>query len=301
MSKRAPLWRIVFLVFPCFFVTHGFCEKIDRIAAIVNGDIITEEELGLFTRMAAMDESLQGGASAPAELRKRLLDQMIEDRLLLQEAKRLELKPDEKILDERLGAIKERAGSEAAFEHALKEQGITLAELKEKLKNQFLIYLVIQNEVRNKILVNPKDVTDYFEKNRELFVVPESASVDSIFVEDESALADVERRLEGGEDFETVSSVLSKKSNLGVVLRGQLKKELEDAVFGLQPGERSRPVPVDGGYFIFRLKEKTPPSQQPLDAVREKIRSELDRTKMQVRLKEWVESLKDKAYISIRE
>lgn len=301
MRKRTFLLGILFWAFHCFLVSSGFCEKMDRIAAVVNSDIITEEELGMFLKMAGMDEGLGLGATAPEELRKRLLDQMIEDRLLLQEAKRLELKPDEKILEERLNDIKEKAGSEAAFEHALKEQGITLSELREKLKNQFLIYLVVQNEVKSKILVNPKEVTDYFEKNSGLFVVPESASVDSIFLEDASALEDAQRRLEGGAEFNEVGAALSKKSNLGRVLRGQLKKELEDAIFGLQPGERSHPVAVDGGYFIFLLREQTPPSLQSIDDVRDRIRSELEKTKTHVMLKEWVESLKDKAYISIRE
>jgi parvulin-like peptidyl-prolyl isomerase len=276
-------------------------EKTDRIVAIVNGDIITADELDLFVKMSAMDE--QGGTKSvdPKELRKQLLDRMIEDRLILQEAKRTQLKIDEGILEERIQGIKEKAGSELAFEQALKSQGVTLTELRQKLKNQLMIYSLIQKEVRSKVHISPKELTDYYEQNQDRFVVPETAVVDSIFVKDKEALKEVQAELDRGKDFSEVSGAFSQKSNLGSVARGQLKKDLEDVIFSLDIGKRSEPIPVEDGYYIFFLKEKHLASRSSIDEVKDKINRELEDVKMEKLLKEWLEELKDKAYISIRE
>jgi parvulin-like peptidyl-prolyl isomerase len=297
--------RKIFLV--CLFAT--FCchpcfaslEKMDKIVAVVNGDIVTEAELDIFMKMAVMDQDHDLKIDDPKELKKQSLDRLIEDRLILQEAKNKQLKVDDSQIEDRIRDIKRRAGSELAFEEALKNQGITLSDLRERLKNQFLIYSLIQKEVRNKAQVSPKEVTEYFEQHASDFVTPENVVVDSIFVEDKNDLEKVETELGTGKDFNEVARSYSKKSSLGNVTRGQLKKNLEDVIFSLDVGQCSKPVEVEGGYYLFSIKEKLAPSKKTIDEVKDKIAVDLENAKGEKILKEWIEGLKDKAYISIRE
>lgn len=301
MIRKKRIFCMIFLllVFLCG-LKGAWAETMNQIVAIVNGDIVTEEEVDLFIRMGGAEEAFGDLKMSPEELRKKLLDRMIEDRLILQEAKRLGIKPDEKVVDDRIRDIKTRAGSAEAFEQALKSQGLNLTELKEKLRNQYLIISVVQKEVKSKVTVSPKEVTDYFQQHSDQFQTTESVVVDSIFVEDKESLNAVLAAFKEGKNFDEVAGAFSKKSSLGSVARGQLKKELEDVIFSLNVGERSAPVSVEGGFTIFLAKEKLAPSQHQIDEVKDKISWEIESAKTERLLKEWIESLKDKAYISIR-
>ncbi len=298
--------RILFFILILFSILSipffGFCaEKLDKIAAIVNGDVITEEEISMFMRMTDIAENSGLSVDDPKKLRSQILGRMIEDRLILQESLASGFRPDEKVIDDRIREIKERAGSDLAFEMALKQQGYSLSELRKKLTNQLLIYMAIQKEVKSKVLVSPSEVTEYYNSHQDRFISPESVVVNSIFVSDKELLDKVVELLSDGKDFKEVSKEYSQRSNLGTIARGQLKKDLEDIIFSLEPGVVSKPVSVEGGWYILLVKDKHPASRRSLADVKGIISLEIEDQKTQKKLKEWLERLKDKAYISIRE
>lgn len=280
---------------------RAHAERIDKIIAVVNEDVITEDELKLFVKMLGADEREAYAKINAADLKKMLLDRLIEDRLIIQEAKRLKMAPDEKMIQARMDEIQAKAGGQAEFQAALKAEGITFSELREKLANQLLVYLVIEKEVKSKVNVSPKDVTDYFEKHRDAFAVPETRDVDSIFVKDQALLQRVLEELRQGKSFLDVARAFSEKSNIGEVRRGQLKKDLEDFLFGLNIGQCSRPFATEDGFYIFLAKADRPSSVKPLNDVKDVITAELEKAQTEKVLKEWLLTLKQKAYISIRE
>jgi peptidyl-prolyl cis-trans isomerase SurA len=298
--KRNMVW-ILFLI--CVFSEFcpAFAEKIEKIVAIVNGDIITDEELSMFIKMEFAGEQKGADQKKIVEFRNDLLNRMIEDRLILQEAKRQQLKADDSMVEDRIREIKFRAGSELAFEMALKSQGISINELREKLRNQLLIYSLVQKEVKYKVVVSPKEITDYFQSHEVQFLTPETVVVDSIFVKDKDALAKAQAELSTGADFFQVAKKYSEKSNLGEVRRGQFKKELEDSVFSLGVGQCSQPFKAEDGYYIFMVKEKLTPSKKSIEDVKDGIKAYLEDVKSEKILREWIEALREKAYISIRE
>lgn len=292
----------VFLAILLSFVSTALrAEKMERIVAIVNGDIITDEELNMFVRAEVEMLGQALGEEKVKELKHEFLERMIEDRLIIQEAKRQQIKADPKVVEERVRDIKERAGSEQAFEAALKSQGISLNKLRDKLTDQLLIYNLVQKEVRSKVVVSPKEVTDYFNQHENEFVTPEAVVVDSIFVKDQDDAAKVQRELSSGKSFEEVAKAFSKKTNLGEVLRGQFKKDLEDFIFALKVGESSASYAAEDGFYFFFAKEKLEPSKKKLEEIKDHVSELLERGKMQQAFKEWIEGMKEKAYISIRE
>ena len=294
--------RFLLVFFIVLFQTHfAYAQKLDKIVAVVNSDIITEGELGVFMKLEAMDTDRDSALKNTQEFRKNCLERMIEDRLILQAAKDAQVKVDEKLIDERIKEVKERAGGEAALQDALKAEGLSLVVLKEKFRNQLMILTLIQREVKDKVHVSPKEVTEYFNQHQDQFATPDTAKVDSIFVTNKETLKKVQEELVQDKDFEVVAKTYSEKESLGKVSRGQLKKELEDIIFSLKVGERSGSVEAGGGYYIFFLKERLASFQEKLENVKEVVTVALEKTKIQQRLKEWVEGLKDKAYISIRE
>jgi parvulin-like peptidyl-prolyl isomerase len=306
--KRKHVFSLIFFTTAIlFFPTAPMgriasAEKLDKIIAVVNSDVITEEELNTFMKLSQMDsEESEAQNASPEEKRKRLLERMIEDRLVLQEAKRLGIKPDEKMVDDRIQKIRDQAGGELAFQEALKQEGISLKDLREKLTNQLLVFMAVQQQVREKVVVSPREVTDYYDEHRDEFVAPEQVVVDSIYVASKEALDQATADLSAGKGFDEVAAAYSKKSNLGTVTRGQLKKALEDFIFSLKVDQCSTPFEMDGGYYLFLVKEKNAASSMPLEEVKGRISEKLTNEKMQSRLREWIAGLKEVAYISVRE
>jgi peptidyl-prolyl cis-trans isomerase SurA len=298
--RRICLFLGLFLAAVCAPV-HGFGEPVDKIVAIVNGDAITESELDLYMSMINFGQEGDVSGADRQELRKVILKRMIEDRLILQEAKSQDLQIHPKRVQERIDEIKRKAGSEKIFEEALLREGFSYSDLRKKLENQLLIFVMVQKEIRSKVRVSPKEITDFFQEHRDEFMTSESVVLESIFVSDEAVFKKVTEELEAGGPFDEVRRRYSERASLGEVQRGQLKKELDDFVFGLKDGQVSKPFAFDNGHYIFLLKEKTGASAKTIEDVKGKIASELEDQKTNQRLREWLETLKDKAYISIKE
>jgi len=294
--------KFVLVLFLSLFLAKGVgAEQMDKIVAVVNNDIITEGELVTFMKLAMMEQDSETAGKTQEELRKFCLDRMIEDRLILHEAKDQKVRIDESVIEDRVKDLRERAGGETVFTEVLKAEGLSLSELKKKFRNQFMIYTLIQREVKDKVNISPKEVTDYFNEHQDKYMTPETLEVDSIFVTKKESLKKVEAELASGRGFNEVAKTYSEKAGLDKVSRGQLKKELEDVIFKLKLGEYSKPIEVSDGFYIFLAKRRLPTSRESLENVKDAISAELEQAKTVERLKEWVESLKDKAYISIRD
>lgn len=301
MMKKNLLFYFLFVF--CVMGTNGhvFAENMDRIAAIVNDAVITEAELALFASMTDLGDEGEMSDKDAFNLRKKLLQRMVEDKLILQEAKKLNLVVNERMVEERVEEIKEKAGNQESFDMALEQQGITLNEFREKLRNQLLVYLAIQRIVTDKIKISPREVTDFYQQHEDQFMMPESALVDSIFVEKKETLDEIQEQLKGGRDFNELAEKYSKRANLGLVKRGSLKKDLDDFIFSLKDGQCSLSLEFDGGFYIFLLKEKKEASCKSIKESKSQILMILQNDKTERKLKEWIEELKEKAYISVRE
>ncbi len=283
----------------CLLAFPVFAQEVDKIVAIVNSDVVTEQDLAVF--MKVTDIALKNLEGDPKAVRRLFIERLVEDQLILQAAKAQQLKVDEEAIDERIRDMKFRAGSGVAFDQALRSQGLSLTELRAKLREQYLVFSMIQREVRSKVMVTPREVTDYYQEHPSMFLVPESATVDTVFVEKKEDAVAVREALANAQAFDEVFKKFSKRANLGQVRRGQLKKELEDFVFDLKPGVPSQPYASDNGYYIFLLRSVNPSSRKALDEVKAEIKKRLEEEKFEKAYKEWIEGLKEKAYISIRE
>lgn len=301
MKKNIKFKLFLVLFLSSFLTLRVGAEQLDKIVAVINNDIITEGELVTFMKLSMMEKDPETAGKTQVQLKKFCLDRMIEDRLILQEAKDQKVRIDESVIEDRVKDLKERAGGEAVFTEVLKAEGLSLSELKKKFRNQFMIYTLIQREVKDKVNISPKEITDYFNEHQDKYMTPEALEIDSIFVTKKEVLKKVEAELASGRDFKEVVKTYSEKTGLDKVSRGQLKIELEDVIFKLKLGEYSKPFEVSDGFYIFLAYRRLPSSREPLKNVKDAISAELEQEKTVKRLKEWVEGLRDKAYISIRD
>ncbi len=290
----------------------------DRIIAIVNNEVITQKDLNDFINFMRMQLSQEyKGEELESKIQSMkldLMDRLVEDRLILQEAKRVleeakinknarlinQLDVDQNRIKAKINEIKKRYPLDAEFQNALSQQGLTQADIELKIKEQLLMYNIIETNVKNKIIVNPAEVTDFYQKNIEKFKTAEQRQVSLITINDAKTANDIDNKLKETQDFSDIINKYSLKvEKISVQQNKELRKDIEDAIFKLNIGEISAPIKADDTFYIFRLDNIVAPKQENLPEVQDRIYAFIFDTKMQEELAKWLDGLKAQAYIKI--
>jgi parvulin-like peptidyl-prolyl isomerase len=309
---RSALAATLFLC--CAAQGHGICQAADgnRIIAIVNNDIITQGELkSRVEDVIRMSQVRPVSGEQAQEVQRVVLERLIEQRLILQEGKRLEVKVTDEDVAAKLADIKERIGSEEAFEQWMTESEMSMAELKSSIHDQILAQRTIDTKVRSSIVVSPQEVSEAL-KETTLSKAPDQVMAFHILVrtgtsrtEEEARLrmAEIQQKLSAGESFEGLARTYSDDpqaevgGKLGWVTPGQLLPELDEALFALSPGEVSQPIQTGLGLHLLQAEQrKDGAALSELDANHAAFK-QIYEQKFQAALKAWLEGLKKQAYI----
>ncbi len=271
----------------------------DKVIAIVNDEAITKAELNAYVNLIKLQIGYDGWAQFEMTEEK-ALENLIEDRLILQEAQRNELEIENRLIESRLADTKRRIGSESDFTSFLASQGISLSDLRQKIKEKMLSEKLVNIKVRSRIFVSPREVTEFYKENIDEFYSPEQVRLESIFVGDKDTAQKIYQRLKEGADFTSLQEKYSEKSNLGLVSKGQLLKQIEDVIFALKVEEFSAPVEISDGYYVFLVKEKIESSHLKLIEAQDDIHNMLLDKKFNAKLLEFINELKNKSYLSYK-
>ena len=311
------------LTFAMVFVTPvSYAEVIDRVAAVVNDDVITQSEVDMMIRpfFEQMKSAYRGQELAEKlnEMRRTLLNQLIEDRLVYQEAVKMKIEILDGDVDEKIQEFKKRFKTDEEFNKILIAQGMSMTKLREKYRQQIAIRRLQMAQVRSKVLVSPKEIEDFYIAHEEEFNMPEKIKLRSITIRkasdkqgkpDEDARAKAEQILadvKKGADFVKIAEAHSEDHNaasggdLGFVGRGEMAKNIDEVVFALNPNNISPLIESDIGYHIFKVEERQAGKKSTIEDARQFIREVIFREKSKKRFDEWMKELKSKAYISIR-
>lgn len=288
-------------------VTRGM-QRGTGVAATVNGEVIyasaLEREVAAIARQYNIDLTSEDGRKQRAEIIKIVLDQVVEQRLIMQEARRRGAEAADQQLEKAINDIKANFPTAAEFQTALTQRGLTEADLRSRLRTN----LTVQNLAAkvSTATVSEAEIRSQFQANRAQYDKPEQVHVRHILVESEAEARFALARLNRGEKFEDLARQLSKDpgskeqgGDLGFVGKGQLVPEFEQAAFALlRPGQISPVVKTQYGYHIIRLVERRAAQSATLDQVRDQIRRELLSKKQETDFQAWVKQLKAKAKIT---
>ena len=299
-------------------------QLVDRIAAVVNDEAITQSEVETYLRplYQELEKQYQGEELTRQlnEVRLKLLNQMIEDRLVYQSAKAQGIIIDDSEIDEMVEESKGRFPTESEFENFLAQQGSNLNALREQFRRQIAIRKLQDMEIRSRVVVSPQEIEDYYANRRSEFAEEEGIKVRSITVRkseeavakgivDEAARAKIDsvrKQVLDGEDFQKLAKQFSEDANageqgsMGWMKRGSLLPSIEEVLFSLPAGGISEVLETERGYHVFKVEEKRANRVPPFEEVRDKIRMILYQEEARNRFKEWMDQLKHRAYISIR-
>ena len=297
--------KIIFIL--CFVFMSGLDSyAVDRIIAVVNQDTITQSEADVYLSIISLQLSQQYKGreldERMKEEKEQLISKMVEDKIILQEAKRKGYQARLERVKERIAQMRSAFASETDFENSLKQKGLTVKDMEDKVADQMIMREVVEREVRDKIVVSPDEVTKFYEKNKsELFNLTETRTVETLYIENEAMLANLSEAVKNGMDFQEAAKLYKSAYARDTISKEQIRPELQEGFSGLKALEISDPVKAGNGYYIFKIIEILPPKVQSLSEVHDRIYSYLSEEKFAVAMLEWIEGLKEKAYIQIKQ
>jgi len=306
----------------CFFLLPGAyasAQTVNKIVAVVNEEVVTQQDVDQLKTIlyAQYAQEFKGNdlLKKMQEVEGNLLRQIIEDKLVLSRAKELNVRATDNEIEDKLKLIKSSFPSDEVFNETLMSQGVTVADLKDRYRDQIIMRKIVEFGVKSKVSVLPSDVTKYYEDHRQEFKIDEKYKVRHILIKADSDVdaelakvetGDIYDDIVRGRDFAELAKEYSQGphkeqgGDMGYLSRGTMLKELDDAIFLLKPGEFSPPIRSDLGYHIFKVEDATNSGYMSLDGAKQDIEKILFQKKFKEKLDEWLSELKAKAYISIK-
>lgn len=261
-------------------------------------------------------ESMTQGAyeDKMKQLYTSVLHQLIDNILILKdfEAEGMQIPPH--IIENRFNDILiERFGNDRQrlIEH-LQNYGKTLSEYRKSIKEEMIV-MSMRAEQREKVAaVSPERIEEFYNENKIHFFQEEQVHLRLILLK---ALADesldllqqqaekIVAELDNGGGFAELAKQHSqdarknKGGDWGWITRSELRDELTEAAFSLEPGGHTKPITLDEHIYILGIDAKKPEGVKPLNEVREEIENTLATQITRQANKRWLERLRKDAFI----
>ncbi|MCR3922886.1 MAG: peptidylprolyl isomerase [Firmicutes bacterium] len=287
-NKTVSLVLIILLVIT--IAGAIFVNQRSEVVATVNGEKITKDQL--------YEAFVANGGST-------VLEQLVSDRIITQEAKNLGVEVTEEELDAQIEKLiaENYYGMEEYFQQALDQYGITKETLKESMRPELLLLGI----VRSKTEVTDEEVEAYFVEHQEDFNIPEKIEVRHILVESEEEANDVFALLQGGGDFAELAKEYSKDPGsaseggaLGLVGHGAFVKEFEEVAFTLPVGEFSEPVESEHGFHIIEVTKKQEAEEVEFADVTEQVKEAVLTAKVNAQVEQEYTTLREDADVETK-
>jgi peptidyl-prolyl cis-trans isomerase C len=320
-SKRLAQIAAIFIGILVFLPAMAAEEKpadTDKKIAVINGVVISQEQFNKELTIHLDRISRQGrqvSDAQMAELKKDVLQGLIERELLYQESRKAGIKITDQTLDEQLAAIKKRFPSEEEYKKALSAMNLTEDEVKTQIARGLAIRELINQKIMSKITVSDEETKAYYDANPQLFKQPEQVKASHILIKVETdatdaqkaearkKINDVQQKIKDGGDFAELAKQYSegpsnvRGGDLGYFGRGQMVKPFEDAAFAMQPNEVSDVVETRFGYHLIKVYDKKPEQTVAYTDVKEQIGERMKQEKAEKEAAQYVEQLKKDAKI----
>ncbi len=298
---------------------------VERIAAVVNDDVITLSEVDETvdrlhgSELAAIEDPRQRSAKRD-QLRRTVLDQMIDQRVLTQQYEKLDITATDDDVDTMVDAICRQNGSTLdALKAEIARQGLTYQEYREQLRQHILQSKLVEKQIRPHISVTEDDIKrlytrqlgqlatkDVVELAGVLVLLPRGGGPDAVQMAHKRA-AQVRQALLAGKTPEEVERSFSDGSvkslgNMGTFTRGELMDQLDEAVFTLEPGQVTQPVETSQGLYILKVlargKQK-PEDVVPYEQVRDQLYQRYYNEQVETQLTVFIKNARKDSHVEI--
>ena len=325
MIARRFTFTALLLALACapLFGGRAHARVVEKVAAVVGDNIVlaseVEEKVGpLMGDVNRIPDPDKRSARASA-LRREVLERLIDDELILQQATELKLNVSSEQVDSSIEEIKKQNGiDDDQLREALRGQGMTMAAYRADLKKQLLRFRVLNIAVGSRVNISDEEVKSYYDRHLKdgtntqvrashIFVaIPDGADAATVR-EKEAQARKILERAKGGEDFAKLARELSDDAatraeggDLGYFGKDMLPKAIEELVFSMKPGEIEGPVRADRGFHIIKLVDRKLKDPKPFEEVKDDVRMQLRQKEMERQTKSYIAELRKKTLVDIR-
>jgi foldase protein PrsA len=258
-------------------------------AAQANNAILMSNNPDILDEATADDPKTTMGQ----ELRRQVLENLIQMELVRQDAEKKDVKVDESKVTEQIENVKNQFGGEETFNEQLKAVGMTPEFYENYVRNSLLMNKYYEELVKE-FEPTDEDLQKYFKDHKDEYF---NATASHILVSDVNEANKIKKELDKGADFaemakekSTDQSTAPKGGDLGSFNNGSMVQPFNDAIKSMDKGDISDPVKTDFGYHIIKLTDK---KAREFDDVKD----ELKQTYTQEKVKEYVDKLQKDAKI----
>src|SRR5215471_1042081 len=331
--RTASILLAAGFLLPALFLAMTGCNKVAQPApdvwATVNGTDIKRDDVDKYYRTRVSPEGQPPSQEEALSLKLNILDELINNEILLERAKKLNLVASDGEVEDKFTETKSPY-TEDEFQRQLKERGITVDDLKSDIRRQQSITKLMNREVVAKISITDQDVADFYNANKPQFNVAEPQyRIAQIVVtprkepqvrnrknDDATNEAEAERkvrmlmdRLNSGSDFAQLAMDYSEDANtavtggdLGYVPESALNQSdpaLKKMVIGMKPGQVSQSIVLKDSIRILKLVTRESAGQRGITdpQVQQSIRDTLRNRKEQLLRAAYLAVARDEARV----
>lgn len=303
--KKRFLFCIALVLLVAFSVTG--CGA--KVIAKVNGQKITEPELNKrLEQVAAMygyDLNSEEGKNMVDILKDQIIQSLIEEKVVLQEAKNRKITVKKEEVTAELAKIKAQFKDDQEYNEFLAQRKFVEKDLNTFVQNQLILNKLF-DEVTKDLTTTTKDVKQYFDENQPEFYEAEQIKARNIVVNTEDEAKAIIARLDKGEDFAALAVELSidptAKDNQGDIgyfdKEAPLVDEFKAASFLLKVGEYTKkPVKSTYGFHVIKVEDKKSARQRPFEEVKKELEDRFIMEEKNEKFSNYVDELLAKAKI----
>ncbi|HPD18088.1 MAG TPA: peptidyl-prolyl cis-trans isomerase [Candidatus Goldiibacteriota bacterium] len=303
------------------FVFFVYSKQSDKIYVKVNDEIILESEINETVDLLATQIKLSGKSADLDKIKKEVINNMIDQKLIITMAANENINiSDEAVADhvnEFIDSLRKKFPSEAEFEEALAQEGMSYADFRMKIEAQVrdnLLFTKVkqkkQQDFISKSAVSDEEIEKFYDKNKDLFKINDEINLKHLFFDKNNEainnlktyVNDIYNSILSGKSFEKVAEELKYEKGVRVVDLGwvdttQLDKNIRTAVYGLKKNAVTKPIETEDGYLILKVVDVKKGEVQPLSEIKEKVRVKIIEEKVEKMWDEWLAKIKKDAYI----
>ncbi len=284
-----------------------------RAAAVVNDDMISLLDLSMRIRLAILGAGVKDTAETRSRIAQQVLRRLIDERLQLQEADRLDISVSDREVQEAIASLAEQNKmSREDFLDLLRKRSILPSSLADQIRAQLAWQSVVRQRWNPRVKVSPEEVDEIVERisgdgNEQLRRLAEISLTVETAQQESQVSANADRLVEqarAGANFAGLARQFSRSAtanlggDLGWVRDGELPEELRGVVTTMKPGEISSPIRTVSGFTILLLREEKQSTSADID--REKITENLRSQRLDRLAQRSLHELRRSANVDIR-
>lgn len=287
-------------------------QLVEGIVVRVNDRILTTSDIAVRLRERAAEQ----GAPVPEAMIPQVIQEAADELVLLERAAELKLEVDDREVDQSLERLKtdNHLADNAALEAMVKRLGLSMTQLRTRLRDSALINRVLTKEL-GAFDITEEELRQRYERDKAQYMEPEKVHLEHIVYTlpgdsaGDDAVMERARRLvaaaRAGSDFLTLVAAEVKAGgasggDLGTLALPDLREEVRTAAEKLADGQVSDPFTSPAGVHVIRVVSHTAATPKPFESVKEELRNAEMAQRYHQRLAGVVDQLKKRYVVEVR-